>query len=289
MTQHTLNKLPNETYEIAVTLPWADIQQEKETTFESLLKNFEFQGYRKGKVPKEIARQHIKDETIYRELLNKMLPKVYQDIVSSEGLKPIVSPKVELVEAKDGMDWKITIRTAGEPTVELGDYRKIIADVNGEFKKDDLWVPGKDEKPDDKEASAKKQKKLSAILDAILKQTPVGISDMIIESEVESRLAHLLDEIQKIGLTVEAYLKSKNTTMDALKEQLKQEVTDSYKLEFILMAIADAEKITVEKAELDKLFGGLKDENERSTVAQNAYMYASILRKQKTLDFLVDL
>ena len=112
---------------------------------------------------------------------------------------------------------------------------------------------------------------------------------MVIEEEINHRLTHLMDEISKLGLTVENYLKSKNLTMESLKAQFKKETEDTYKLEFILAEIADKENLKVEQADLDKLFVNIKDEKERKMAVQNSYYYATILRKQKTLDYLISL
>jgi len=102
-------------------------------------------------------------------------------------------------------------------------------------------------------------------------------------------LTRLLDDIQKIGLTVDNYLKSKKLTMEQLKASYRKEIEDTYKLEFILSEIADRENISVEKEDLDKLFSNIKEEKERKAAEANSYFYASILRKQKTLDYLLSL
>jgi hypothetical protein len=57
-------------------------------------------------------------------------------------------------------------------------------------------------------------------------------------------------------------------------------------LEFILRKVADDEKITVEKEDLEKALAAITDEKERAQIAQNPYVVASIIRQQKTLDFL---
>ena len=124
---------------------------------------------------------------------------------------------------------------------------------------------------------------------ALLKETKLEISDLVVDEEINHRLTHLVDEIQKIGLTTENYLKSKNLTMDSLKAQFKKEIEDTYKLEFALAEVADKEDIKIEKADLDKLFVNIKDEKERKIAEQNSYYYATILRKQKTLDYLISL
>ena len=127
------------------------------------------------------------------------------------------------------------------------------------------------------------------MLTALLNEAKIEVSDLVIEEEINHRLTHLFDEIQKIGLTTENYLKSKNLTMESLKAQFKMETEDTYKLEFILAEIADKENLKVEQADLDKLFVNIKNEKERKMAVQNSYYYATILRKQKTLDYLISL
>ena len=77
--------------------------------------------------------------------------------------------------------------------------------------------------------------------------------------------------------------------MESLKAQFRKETEDTYKLEFILAEISDKENIKVEQVDLNKLFVNIKDEKERIKAEQNSYYYATILRKQKTLDYLISL
>jgi len=288
MFNHELKKLPKNSYEILVKIPYLTIEDQNKKSFSKLHENLQVEGFRKGKVPKEIAEKHVHKEDIYQETIKEVLPKIYQEILTKEKITPIVNPKVELIKAKENEEWEVKFIVAGKPTIELRDYKKTIQAAKAAMKKDDIWVPGKskEEKPDNEE---NKQKLLNEVLGVLLKETALEISDLIIEDEMNRRLSQLLDDIKKIGLTVDGYLKSKNLTMDELKRRYQLEITDTYKLEFILQEIADKENIKVEKADLDKLFAGVKDEKERAAAEQNAYFYASILRKQKTIDFLLSL
>ena len=117
----------------------------------------------------------------------------------------------------------------------------------------------------------------------------IEISDLIIEQELNKKLSQLLDDVNKIGLTVESYLESKKETIDSIKNKFKKEIEDTYKLEFIFEAIAEEAKLTVEKADIDTLITQTKDEASRQQIEQNSYFYASILRRQKTIDYLLSL
>lgn len=291
MYSYKKEKLPKNTLQLIVDVPKADIKKEEDEAFSRLQKNLTVEGFRQGKVPKSIAEKHLTKEVIYQELTQKMISRIYQELVQKEGIRPIISPKIDLPKAKEGEDWQIKIVVAEKPTITLGDYKKIIKEAKEKAKKSNIWVPGKDKtnppaggKPEDD-----KNQILNGVLTALLSETAIEVSDLVIEEEVNHRLSHLLDEIQKIGLTTDNYLKSKNLTMDTLKAQFKKETEDTYKLEFVLAEIADKENLKVEQADLDKLFVNIKDENEKKKAIQNSYYYATILRKQKTLDYLISL
>lgn len=289
MYSYKKEKLPKNTTLLIVDVPKADIKKEEEDAFLRLQQKLTVEGFRQGKVPKTIAEKNIPKDDIYQELAQKMISRIYQELLKKEDLKPIVSPKVDLVKAKEGEDWQIKITVAEKPTITLGDYKKAIKEAKIKAQKSNIWVPGKDKANDEKKPEEDKNKTLNEVLTALLNQAKIEVSDLVIEEEVNHRLTHLIDEIQKIGLTTENYLKSKNLTMDSLKTQFKKETEDTYKLEFILAEIADKENLKVEQADLDKLFVNIKDEKERKTAEQNSYYYATILRKQKTLDYLISL
>ena len=287
MYSYKKEKLPKNTTQLVVEVPKTDIKKEEEEAFSRLQSQLTIEGFRPGKAPKDIAEKHISKDALYQELAQKLISRIYKEIITKESLKPIISPKVDLVKAKEGEDWQIKISLAEKPVVELGDYKKIIKDIKALAEKSNIWVPGKDKEA--KKPEENKNKLLNEVLTALLKETKLEVSDLVIDEEINHRLTHLVDEIQKIGLTTENYLKSKNLTMESLKAQFRKEAEDTYKLEFVLAEISDKEDIKVEKTDLDKLFVNIKDEKERKKAEQNSYYYATILRKQKTLDYLISL
>ena len=96
MYTHTLKKLEKNTVENLVDIPKNTVEKEYAASFSILLLNLEVEGFRKGKVPAKIAEKHLKKETVYQELIRSLVPRIYQEIIKKEGLKPIVSPKIEL-------------------------------------------------------------------------------------------------------------------------------------------------------------------------------------------------
>ncbi|MEX1052318.1 MAG: trigger factor [Patescibacteria group bacterium] len=291
MYTYSKKSLPKNAFEVIIDIKKALVKKEYESSFDKLLEGLEIEGFRKGKVPKKIGEKHIQKDDIYKDVIQSLIPRIYQEIIKKEDLKPIINPKIELTKAKEDEDWQIKLIVAVRPEVTLPDLKKIASDVKGETKKEDIWVPGKEAKneADENVKERQKQKTLNALLESLLKKTKVEIPDLLIEAELEHRLSGLLDEIQKIGLTVDAYMKSKNTTMDELKARSKKEIEETYKVEFILNEIADKQNLQVEQEDLDKIFQNIKDDKEKAAAKQNSYYYASIIRKQKTLEYLLNL
>lgn len=287
MIKHSLKKLPSNTYEILIDIPWDEIEKEYKSAFDLILADFSFEGFRKGKVPKALAEKHIPKDQVYTQLIRTLVPRIYEDIIKKEGLKPIVSPKIDLVKAKENEMWQIKAILAEKPDVNLKEYKKKLTEAKAALKTDDIWVPGKEQKQEDQ--NKKKDRMLQIALSTLLTEVSCEISPILIETELNRKLTQLVDDVQKIGLTVDSYLQSKNLTMDKLKNQYTREITDMYKLEFILLEIADKENINISQADLDAFFDNLKEAKEKEAAKANSYFYASVLRKQKTLDFLISL
>lgn len=287
MYTYKINRLPKKTVEIILDIPKDDIKKEYKLAFTKLQLELTVEGFRKGKVPTAIAEKHLTKDTIFQELLKTLLSRIYEEVVKKENLVPVLNPKIDLIKAKEEEDWQIKVTVAEKPEIATGNYKEIIKKVKEGRKKEAIWVPGKDKT--EKQPDEDKQKLLNEILSALMKEAKIEISDLIIEEELNQRLTRLIDDVQKIGLTTESYLKSKNTTIDELKNKYKQEIQDTYKIEFLLMAIADKENVKVEKEDLDKLLANIKDDKERASAQQNSYFYASVLRKQKTIDLILSL
>ena len=140
-----------------------------------------------------------------------------------------------------------------------------------------------------KEDEEKKRKLLNKILDRISTESTIEIADLIVKDEINRKMTQLLEDVKAIGMTMDDYVRSKNTSVDALRAQYEKEVTEMYKIELALEKISDDEKVTVEDADIQALFAGIKDEKEKESAQKNAYFYATVIKRQKTLDHLLSL
>lgn len=277
----------NGTVTLTITIPWADIQKHYDEVVDEIVKRTEMPGFRIGKAPRNIVEEKLDKTKTYEEVLQHTLPEAYNQAVKEADIHPVVNPKVELVQATEGKDWIIKAHTCEKPAVDLGDYKKVVSELNSSKKKD-LWVPGKDEKPENGQDAPKKPT-LDELVTALISTVKMTLPDLLVENEVNRLLSDLIDQTKKLGLTVEQYLASTGRNAETIKKEYEEQSKRTLILEFTLEAIADKEGILVSDDDIDTVLKTAKSEEEKKALESQRYYLASILRRQKTLDFLSSL
>jgi len=279
MSKSVVKLLPKQTTEIEITIPWSEIKDSFEKVFAEVAKEAEIPGFRKGKAPKNLIEKKINRSKIYEEVVRQVIPKAYQEAVTTNNLKPVTAPKIEVVKAKENEDWVVKATLALKPKIDLKNYKEKISQLKSGKTK--IWTPG---------TSAEKEKptgpSLDEIINALLEATDVELSDILIEEEANRLLAQLIDQTQKLGLTIEQYLIAKGKTSQALRAEYAQTAIKNLKTEFILSEIADKENITVTEDDFNKILAKVEKPEEREKIKKDSYYLAHLIRQQKTLDFL---
>jgi len=292
-----LQKLPDNTLELTITIPWSEVKSAYEKVMTEVVKNAEIKGFRKGKAPRKIVEERTDKNKIYSLTLEDLLPKFYSQAVKEQNIQPIVNPKVTVVSMDEGKDWVFKAKTCEKPEVSLGDYKK---EIQGEFAKEKIWLPGKgNQEPTQlrqgfagrgtKDKEEDKQKRFNRVIEVLLKTANIKLPEILIEDEVGRLLSQTLDEIKRLGLTLDQYLASTGKTVELLKEEARIKAEASLKLEFILEKIAEGEKIIVTDKDIDEEINKNPDKKIQEALEKNRYLLATVIRRQKTLDFLNDL
>jgi len=276
------------TITLTVSIPKKTIDEAYQKKVEEFVQNLELKGFRKGKVPRDVALKNLDKSKVYEEVIKTVIPASYIEALKEHNLSPILQPEIKLAKAKEGEDWQFTAKTCEKPRVNLGDYKAEVQKIQGELKKDQIWVPGKPEK--EKEDPQKvRERKLALALEALLKSAKAAIPEIILETEITQRMTKLVDELNKLGLTVDKYLQTKGKTAEQFQAETRAEIEKNYKLEFVLEELADSESITVSAEDLKKVLAEIKDPKEKDALEKQRYYLASLLRRQKTLDKLLSL
>lgn len=275
--QREMTKAEDGTITLKITIPWAAVEEVRSKVIDNLIKSVQVPGFRKGVAPRNIAETHLKKEVIQEEVLKETLGKAYNEAVQAEKLSPIITPRVHVDTFEDGTDLKFTAELCEAPTLTLGDYKKSVADVTAKSK---IMLPG--------QAEVKKPS-TDEILNAAMQGSHMIVPKVLYEQEANRLLAQTLDELKSLGLTLEQYLASRGKTAEQMRVEYEEKAKRDLTLEFVLRKIADDEKITVDENDVAEVLKDIKDEKQKQQLLGNPYFLTSIIRQQKTLDFLTQL
>jgi FKBP-type peptidyl-prolyl cis-trans isomerase (trigger factor) len=292
----TIDRTPDGSVALTITIPWADVAKTYEKTVVDMVNKAELPGFRVGKAPRELVEKNLDKSKVYEEALKELIPAAYNDAITQQGIKPIVSPKIELKTATENKDWIFIAHTCEKPVVTIGDYKKAITELKASKGKK-IWKPG-DEVPvgqappaggpdikDNPSADGTKPT-LDELLVALYQSVKTTLPQILTEHEVNRLLSELIDQTKKLGLTVEQYLSSTQRTAETIKKEYEEQARRTLTLEFALEEIADQESILVSDDDIDTVIKTGKTDEEKKTLEAQRYYLASVLRRQKTLDFL---
>lgn len=275
-----IKKLEDGTISLSITIPSDLVKKTWEEVVLETAKSADLAGFRKGKAPKKLVEEKIDKEKVREEVLKKLLPKAYIEAVKKYNINPILNPKIQVEKLDPSVpsgqvtaDWKFTALTCEVPDVDLNGYKENIQKITAKAK---IVIQGK-------------EPKFEEIMKAMLDSVKISIPKILIDNEVDRLLSQTLDEIKRLGLSLDQYLASTGKSVEQLRNEYAEKAKNDIKMEFALQKIAREEKIAVEEKEIDEAIQKAKNEEERKNLQNNRYLLASILRQQKTLDFLKNL
>jgi len=277
-----LNKQTDGTLELTVTVPKKRVAEAYQKALKQLAKETELKGFRKGKAPLKKVEEKIGKTQIYEEVLKSLIPEVYVEAVKEQKIKPIINPQISVVSLEENKDWQIKATTCELPEVKLGQYEEAIKKSLASEK---IWVPGQDQK---EKPAEQESERLNKIFQTLIKTVSLQIPELLIQEEINRMLSRLIDQTGRLGLTVEQYLASIGKTSDQIRQEYRQQAEEALKLELILSAIADKEKIQITDAEVQNMIKAAPDAETKKamdTPAQQAYL-RQLLRKRKVIDKL---
>ncbi len=271
-----IQKHEDGTIELTVTIPANLVAKTREEVVKEHVKEATLPGFRKGMAPQDLVEKSLDPDHLREDILRKLLPETYVEAVEQNKIHPVLNPKINVEKLEDGKDWIYKALTAEAPVVTLKNYKDAVKKITASSK---IAIPGKEPQPVSFETISKE----------LFDNAEVKIPNIIIEQEVDRLLSQTLDEVKRLGLTLDQYLASTGRNTEGLRAEYAKKAETDIKLEFILAKIAEEEKIGVDEKEIDEAINQAKNEQEKQNLASNRYLLANIIRQQKTLDFLKNL
>ena len=120
--KRTVTKLEHSHVQVDVVVDektWKDAQ---EKAFNKLAENVTIDGFRKGKAPKNLVKSRIDQMKVLDEAINSLLPKIYEEILTKDQIRPYARPAVDITKVSDTeLEVRFVLVTA--PEVKLGQYK----------------------------------------------------------------------------------------------------------------------------------------------------------------------
>ena len=138
------------------------------------------------------------------------------------------------------------------------------------------------------------EKLRSELMERIAEKSKMDLPEVMVDSEVKYDIQYYEEQLKKSGSTIDKYLEMMGKSQVEFEKELKEGARKRVIVELILDAISQEEKVEVTDIELKEkvktLLPNLKtDEEIQSHMAQlNLDGFKSMLKKQKTMDFLID-
>ena len=100
----------------------------------------------------------------------------------------------------------------------------------------------------------------SDLMNALIDMTEADIPDVMIEDEVQGQINQLANQLQQYGMSLTSYLQMMGQTADQLKESYKEQAANTVKARLALEAVAKAENIVPDDADIEKQYQEIADQ-----------------------------
>lgn len=161
---------------------------------------------------------------------------------------------------------------------EFDTLEELKADV-----KEKLSAAGKDKAKHETEENV-----IKAVCDA----TEIDIPEAMINTQIEKMIRDFDMQMRYQGLNLEQYMQYTGLTMDALKEQFKDDAAKNVKTSLILEKVCEVEGIDAKASEIEKEYNDMAEKNSMKVEDVKKYVQESDIKDrikaEKTIKFLVD-
>ncbi len=138
----------------------------------------------------------------------------------------------------------------------------------------------------EEKAREAKDKRRGAIIDALVEKTKIDLPRLFVESELEKIMGQLRDDVTRIGMNFEDYLKHSQKTQEEVRESFREQAKKRAVLQLLLNELASQEKIEVDEADVEEeMKHALEHFPDANTEALRIHIQ-TVLRNNKVLELL---
>lgn len=104
----------------------------------------------------------------------------------------------------------------------------------------------------EEKARAARDKRRGKLIEALLEKSALEVPSIFVESELQKILAQMREDIQRMGMQMDDYLKRANKTEDDIKNEFRDQARKRAKLQLLLNKLAEEEKVSADEAAVEQ-------------------------------------
>ncbi len=161
-----LKKIGNSEFEVKYVVKDEELKKANDKALKNLASKVNVKGFRKGKAPIELAKEHISPVDLANQTINESINPAYQAVLKEHSLRPIAQPEVNVTKFDD-KEIELTFKIFNEPEVNLGQYK-------------DIKVPLDEVKVSEKEVEEAINQVLNDSAELVLKDGAAAMGDTVV-------------------------------------------------------------------------------------------------------------
>lgn len=310
-----IKKLEKSQVEITGAIKAEEFSSFRKKALQNINDEITIDGFRKGKVPENILVQKVGEMMVLEEMAELALSQGYPEIIINEKIDAIGHPQISITKIAAGNPLEFKILTTVVPEIKLADYKKIskeenkkpleVAEVTDKevdealekIKKSHANHEGHDHDSPEAKAELKnylledkkmkaKEKRRIALSDKLIEGSTIEIPELLIESELRRIEAQFTDDIERMGVKLEDYVKHAKKTIEEIRVEWRPHAEKKAKLQLILNEISRIEKIAPDAKEIEDEVNHIV-EHYKDADRERAAVYAeTVLTNEKVYTFL---
>lgn len=123
--KHTRKDLTNSKIEITANLVAEDLRKHHRAAVAKLAKDVKVDGFRKGKVPTEVAAKHVDQTKLFDEVVNAAVNTALVELITLEQLQLLDKPEIAIKKFVPEQELEFVATIEVVPPVKLGDPKKL--------------------------------------------------------------------------------------------------------------------------------------------------------------------
>ena len=122
---------------ITVEVPFEELKPSLDAAYQSIAKQINIPGFRKGKVPPPVIDRQVGRGAVLDEAINDALPKLYVQALQDNDLQPLAQPEIDVTKLEDNSLLEFTAEVDVRPSIEVPAYDALTVQVDDVAVSDD--------------------------------------------------------------------------------------------------------------------------------------------------------